>query len=104
MGSNDYNVIFPDEILEGMNIEAFTIAPRDHRIGVAILSGKDENMHVLRLYQVIKREDQQFYPTHELEAFSFHSKKDLKEFMEKLPHLTAIELLLIMHPLPTMTH
>ena len=75
MGSNDYNVIFPDEILEGMNIEAFTIAPRDHRIGVAILSGKHENMYVLRLYQVIKREDQQFYPTHELEAFSFYSKK-----------------------------
>lgn len=95
MNSNNVGVVFPDEILKGMNIEAFTITPGTHRVGVAILSGKDGNIHFLRLYKVQMQEDQQFHPIHELEAFSFHSKLALKQFMKKLPNLLAIKLLYI---------
>lgn len=98
------STVFPDELLEGMSIEAFMVSPGNREIGVAILSGEDAGMHVLRLYHMVKDEDENFHPTHELEAFSFRSKKSLKKFMKQLPNLSALELLIIMNPQPAISH
>ncbi|MFF2449925.1 hypothetical protein ACFVSW_23060 [Neobacillus sp. NPDC058068] len=98
------SVIFPDDILEGMRIESIIISPIAKHLGVAALSGKSEDMHVLRLYQLILREDQNYVPTFELEAFAFYSRKDLTDFVVRLPEMSAIEILMVMNQEPTMTH
>jgi hypothetical protein len=92
------NDVFPEEALEEMSIECILVSPVDDRIGVAAVSSKLEDKHLLRLFQMKKDEEQDYIPTHEMEAFTFQSRKDLKDFVERLPGMSALEILMAMNP------
>ena len=104
MESTFENIVFPNEMLKGMQIENLIVSPHDHRIAVIPLSGKSQNMHQLRLYQLVRGEDQQFFPTHEIGAFRFYSRKALVDFLTRLPKMSALEILMLIHPAPALTH
>jgi hypothetical protein len=97
------NIVFPNEVIKGKQIKNLIVSPLDNRIAVAALSGNLKNKHLLRLYQLIRGEDQQYYPTHEIGAFTFHSTKELKDFLNRLPEMSAIEILMLMNPQPSLS-
>lgn len=102
--NSSVSVNLPEEIIKGKKIEFVTVSPIEDRIGVTGLSGKLKNMYLLRLYQIMSDNDKEFYPTHEIGAFTFHSRLKLKEFVDLLPEMSAIEILMIMNPHPALSH
>lgn len=98
------NVVFPNDVIKGKQIENIIVSPIDNRVAVAALSGKLKNMHLLRLYQLKRGGDQNYFPTHEIGAFTFYSRKELKDFVNRLPKMSAIEILMVMSPEPVITH
>lgn len=95
------SVVFPDEILKGKKVEFITISPVIDSAGISGLSGKLKDLHLLRLYQLMRdEEEQKFYPTHEIAAFSFYSRLQLEEFLNHLPEMSAFEILMLMSPFP----
>ncbi|MEH7276498.1 hypothetical protein [Neobacillus vireti] len=101
--SNDIKVEFPEGVLNRKKIENIIISPIDNRHGVAVVSGKLKNMHLLRLYQIINGGEWDCYvPTHEIGAFTFTSRLKLMEFVKHLPEMTALEILMVMNPHPNL--
>lgn len=99
--TNSLPVKFPEEVLIGKKIEDVIVSPMDNRIGVAIISGKLKNLHLLRLFQVVRQERWDCYvPTHEIGAFTFHNRLALKDFVKQLPEMSALEILMLMNPHP----
>lgn len=95
------SVEFPDEILKRKKVEFVTISPINDSVGISCLSGKFKNLHLLRLYQLMRDdEDQKFYPTHEIGAFTFYSRTELVEFVNHLPEMSAFEILMLLNPYP----
>jgi hypothetical protein len=99
-------VNFPNELLAGMRIESLFVNPIDKTRAVTALSGMEHGQIILRLYHLLKGADQEFFPTHELAAYCFMTMADLKDFVKKLPNMTAIELLISILPDPaaSITH
>ena len=100
-GDVNLSVVFPDEILKGKKIEFITLSPVNDNVGISGLSDKLKNLHLLRLYQLIRDEDQNFYPTHEIGAFTFDSRLHLIEFTNHLPEMSAFEILMVLYPYPS---
>ncbi len=92
------SVVFPNDILKNKKIEFVTLSPIDGRIAVSALSGKTKSKYILRLYQLTRREDGKLFPTHEIGAFSFYTRKQLNDFVDKLPKMSAIEILMVLNP------
>lgn len=95
-----YKVIINHEILQAnkLQIESLIINGADDRIGMILLS--EINKYVLRIYLVLKSNDS-YYISHELQLFSFPSKDSLIDFRDKIPSMTALELLYWLNPMPT---
>lgn len=87
-----------------MQIENLIVSQLDNRIAILPLSGESQNMHLLRLYQLIRGEDQQYFPTNEIGAFRFYLRKELVDFLIRLPKMTALEILMLMNPAPALSH
>lgn len=71
---------------------------------MSFLSEVVGGVQILRIYKLRLgdgEEEEHYYPTQELETFSFMIRKELEEFMVKLPQLNAIELLMLMNPKPS---
>jgi hypothetical protein len=99
--TNSLPVKFPEDLLIGKTIEDIIFSPRYVRIGVVVLSGKLKNKRLLRLYQIVRLEGWDcFVPTHEIGAFTFHNKMALKDFVERLPEMSSLEILMIINPHP----
>jgi hypothetical protein len=98
------NIVFPNEVIKGKQIENIIVSPIDDSIAVVVLSGKLKNKYLLRLYQLHRGEDQKYFPTHEIGAFTFYSRKELKDFVNNLRKMSAIEILMLMNPEPSLTH
>lgn len=102
MWSNDVKVEVPKEMLKGMKMEATAISPSHPEVGVLILS-KGFNQFskeiVFRLYRTQKdTHTDSYYIVLELEAFMFERYKEAKDFFEKLPNMTGLEMLLLLNP------
>ena len=102
MWSNDVKVEVPKEMLKGMKIEATVVSPSHPDVGVLILS-KGFNQFskeiVFRLYRIQKdTHTDSYYIVLELEAFMFTKYQKAKEFMDKLPNMTGLEMLLLLNP------
>ncbi|RAN85906.1 hypothetical protein B5P41_32365 [Bacillus sp. SRB_28] len=80
------------------------MSPINKNVGIAALSGKKDDLYLLRLYQLIRRKERKYFPTYEIEAFSFCSREHLWEFVDQLPKMSALEILMAMNPQPTMSH
>lgn len=95
---NEENVFFPDEMMENKKLETVIISPVSTEIGIAALSESSQSMHILRLYQLSFEEYENTYiPVQELEAFSFQHYDELTNFLEKLPEMSALEMLLVLN-------
>ena len=95
---NEENVFFPDEMMENKKLETVIISPVSTEIGIAALSELSQSMHILRLYQLSYEEYENTYiPVQELEAFSFQHYDELTNFLEKLPEMSALEMLLVLN-------
>lgn len=99
---NEENVFFPDEMMENKKLETVIISPVLTEIGIAALSESSQSMHILRLYQLNFDEHENTYiPVQELEAFSFQHYDELTNFLEKLPEMSALEMLLVLNQVYT---
>lgn len=93
-------VIYPNELLAEMNVEGTIFPESSSPIGVANLSHQEGSSHVLRIYQLLFNNDQNAYEfVQELTAFTFNSRQELIDFLESLPHLNGLEMLMLLNPL-----
>ncbi|PAV28420.1 hypothetical protein CIL05_17465 [Virgibacillus profundi] len=93
-------VVFPDELLERMQLETTIFTPANDAVGFAALSEEVGLTLILRLYQLVMDEDNIYDPIQELAAFSFESRIELDQFINRLPEITGLEMLTILNPLP----
>jgi hypothetical protein len=83
-----------------MEIESIIISPVFNNVGIVVLAGDDpdSNSRLVRIYSIAKQENETTYrPVHELQAFLFPEKPFAKEFIERLPQMSAIELMFAMN-------
>lgn len=88
----------PEE-LEGMEILATLLSPDKPEIGVLVL-GEDyqekSNQPVIRVY-LINMYEEEWVIQDELQAFAFWSFESAKRFVDDLPSMSAIDLMLLMN-------
>lgn len=95
-------VVFPNELLDEMLIEQTFFPSNSDEVGVAVLSHIENDIHIMRIYQLLfNHETSSFEPVQEMASFSFQSQGDFNEFLERLPNLTGLEMLMILNPLPS---
>lgn len=105
MNKSNKKVTYPKEMLEGMSIEGSLYLTENSQIGVSFLSEKDGSDLILRIYQLIYvRERDQFEPLQELAAFTLSNRDDLDEFLDRLPEITGLEMLMLLKPFPLPDH
>ncbi|WP_157081506.1 hypothetical protein [Neobacillus soli] len=54
------------------------MSPINTNVGIAPLSGKKDDLYLLRLYQLIRRKERKYLPTYEIEAFRFAQKNIMR--------------------------
>jgi hypothetical protein len=99
---NSKNVAFPDELLVNRTLETTIFTKENDLFGIAVLSEQGEDgLLVLRIYQLLwSEEEDSFIPVQELEAFGFYSREELVDFVERLPDISGLEMLMLLNPLP----
>lgn len=56
----------------------------------------------MRIYQLMLNYDSTaFEPIQEMASFAFQSQNDFNDFLERLPNLTGLEMLMLLNPVPT---
>ncbi|MBP1969179.1 hypothetical protein J2Z83_001283 [Virgibacillus natechei] len=98
--NSDKRVVFPNEMLENRQIETTIFTPANDVYGVAVLSEKAGATIILRLYQLVVDADYTYQPVQELTAFSFGSRSELDSFLDRLPEISGLEMLMLLNPLP----
>lgn len=91
------SIVFPNEIWRKKKFENAFVTPLNPLVGVAAFTETKEP-NVLRLYQLLKQEDG-YHLTHELQAFNFPNKFNMTSFLQRLPEMTALEILMLMSPI-----
>lgn len=93
-------VIYPNQLTKDMKIEEDIFPTIESDIGITTLSQQINSNHILRIYQLLyNHENENYEVVQELEAFTFQTRKELTDFIKKLPQLNAIEMLLLLNPL-----
>lgn len=96
----DVKISFPNEILENMTFEQTIFSPENEKIGIAVFSETEDDSHIMRIYHLLFDEDEQVYNfIQELTAFSFQSRREVDDLIKRLPTLSGIEMLLMLHPI-----
>ncbi|MFC4024758.1 hypothetical protein ACFOUV_13225 [Oceanobacillus longus] len=93
------NVSLPDELLDKMQLETTIFSPANDVFGVAALSEEVGPTLILRLYQLVVNEDNAYQPVQELAAFSFGNRLELESFLDRLPEISGLEMLMLLNPL-----
>lgn len=92
-------VDYPNKLLDNLIVESTIISPNHHGVGVTLLSEVKESFHILRIFQIMLNEvDDTYHILLELEVFSFENRKELDEFMDNLPHISGLDMLLLLNP------
>lgn len=100
--NSDVKISFPNEIIESMNFEQTLFTPENDKIGIAIFSELEDNNHIVRVYHLLYDDHENVYNfIQELTAFSFQSREEVDELIKRLPTISGIEMLLMLHPIPT---
>ncbi len=101
----DKIISFPNELLEKMTIETTIFSPENDRIGVAILSERNNMDHIVRIYQlVLSSNNEEYNFVQEMAAFSYKYRDEVDDFLERLPNMSALEMLMMLHPIPNAQH
>lgn len=97
----DTFIVFPQELLKTMTIEATIFPPDDEQVGVAVLSEHLNDYFIVKLYQLSLSEDaMQYNFIQELTTFKFITHQEIDDFVERLPHISGLEMLLMLNPVP----
>lgn len=95
-------VNFSNELLRDMTIERTFFPSNSDEVGVAVLSHIENEEHITRIYQlVLNMKSNVFEPTQEMASFAFESSDDFFYFLDKLPNLTGLEMLMLLNPIST---
>jgi len=91
-------VDFEDELLKKMNVETVMTSPVNSEIGVAILSSESTNQNkIVGVYSLKLQHDIQKYKIdNELQTFSFSDHEFARQFIDRLPEMSAIEMMFAM--------
>lgn len=100
VNSDDRIVEIPQGLLKDMEFESVIISPVFPEVGVVVLAGDDPetNSRLVRIYSIMLKQDDEttYQVAQELQAFSFAEKPFAKEFIKRLPQMSAIELMFAM--------
>lgn len=88
------NINMPSE-LESMELLQFIESPVFKGLGILIMGENMIGMPNVRFYELEKIEDM-FEVKRELQTFTFHSSTEAMVFLDHLPEMTALELILMM--------
>lgn len=92
-------IVLPKE-LESMELETvISLSLENEEVGIIVLSELENDNHVLRLVHSIEVDDEKYDFIQELAAFSFQSRQELNDFVQSLPNLSGLEMLLLLNPL-----
>lgn len=95
----EIKISFPDEVLDEMTFEQTLFSPDNQNIGIVMFSEVIQEDHILRLYHLLRDETEETYQfVQELAAFSFKSRHEVDDFIQRLPTLSGIEMLLMLNP------
>lgn len=89
----------PKEIKENMEVLQVIIYNENDKIGILVMAQdyfEGSPNPLLRIYMMHKVEDEYVIQT-ELEAFQFSDYELAKDFNDRLPNMTALEILLVMN-------
>ena len=94
------SINFSHDIFKHSSIEQTLFSPTADDLGVIIVSSKEKNTHVLRIIQLLYSfPEQSFIPVQELVSFDFQTYEQLTDFLENLPNLSGMDMLLLLNPL-----
>ena len=98
----DFQVIVSDSLLENMQIYTSVINPKNIDIGILILTGNmeadsicDENEPAIVKFYLMKKLGTEFRVDSEIDTFKFDNLEPASRFLENLPTMSALELLLL---------
>ncbi|BAC15288.1 hypothetical protein [Oceanobacillus iheyensis HTE831] len=95
---NEYNISIPDELITGRNVEITFISEIKNNLGILGLS-EQTDAYVLHLYRLFYNEsNQKFEPIQQLEAFQFQTPSEMHQFIDNLPNISALDMILLMNP------
>lgn len=98
--SEHKKVLYPDHLLDDMQIEETIFPGTTDQVGVATLSHRIDANHILRIYQLSLNSSKEGYEiVQELAAFTFTNRNELNNFLENLPYLNGLEMLILLNPL-----
>ena len=98
----DNEIVIPEELKVNMKILSTVLSPTKEEIGILIMGENMEpkqytsRLSVIRLYLLSKR-NFKYYIEMELEAFAFHDLDSAYEFLNNLPNMSALELIIMMN-------
>lgn len=97
---DNHKVLYPNQLLEEMRVEGTIFPENASQFGVATLSHHDGSTHILRIYQLLFNDNEDAYEiVQELAAFTFLDRTELVNFLNDLPHLNGLEMLMLLNPL-----
>ncbi|MBU9713208.1 hypothetical protein [Evansella tamaricis] len=95
-----FNFNLTDEIFEGLELYSFVLSPLYSNLGILIMT-EDFEMNstyiVIRFYVLRKGPDGAFSIEDELQPLSFNSHESTQYFLESLPNMSALDLLVAMN-------
>ncbi len=100
--NDDMKIVIPEELTESMQVITTIISPSKEDMGILIMGeNMDPGIHkegpsVIRIYLLGKVEEEYHVET-ELEAFAFDDIDFATEFLNHLPGMSALELLIMMN-------
>ena len=98
----NFQVIVSDSLLENMQIYTSVRNQNNGDIGILILTGnmeadsiRDEDEPAIVKFYLIKKRGTEFHVDSEIGAFKFEYLEPASRFLENLPTMSALELLLL---------
>ncbi|HHW36767.1 MAG TPA: hypothetical protein GXX18_05940 [Bacillales bacterium] len=93
--NNSIKVEFNNELIKNMKIEGILTSPYDE-VSVAILSDQEIDAFIVKIFYMHK-EKQVYKISHELITLKMESRYKIDKFIQHLPHMSAIELLIMLN-------
>lgn len=95
----DVKASFPNEIINDMSFEKNIFNTASNDVMISTFSEWNGSSYVLRIYQLLYNRFNETYEfAQELAAFSFEERSELVDFLNRLPELNGIEMLMLLNP------
>lgn len=97
---SEKEVFVPEELLELMSIEKTLFTPENPHIGIIILTEIENTNHIVHIYRLeLSSTSDHYNIAQELAGFSFQNREDAEDFMESLPNMGGLEMLMLLNPM-----